>query len=91
MNLYVFSLVFALMGKNKGNFFLIAPQPYPRALRKSALLPLWRGRKHSLWYAHQNDPTAPAHPWAVHRLIDYIMCFLWYQPKLTGKELKFYE
>ena len=74
MKLYVFSLVFALMGNLQGKFFLIAPQPYPRALRKSALLPLWRERKHSLWYAHRNDPTTPAHPLAVHHLSEDWWC-----------------
>ncbi len=57
-----FPLFLPLWATYKGKFFLIAPQPYPRALRKSALVPLLHERKHSLWYAHRNDLTAPAHP-----------------------------
>ena len=63
-----FPLFLPLWATYKGKFLLIAPQPYPRALRKTALLPLLRGRKHSLWYAHRNDPIIPEHPLAVHRL-----------------------
>ena len=37
---YVFSLVFALMSRNKGNFFILRRLLYPSALRKYASLPL---------------------------------------------------
>ena len=50
VNLYVFSLVFALMGNLQGKSLFIALQPYPEVLRNFALLPLLRERKHSLWY-----------------------------------------
>lgn len=65
MKLYVFSLVFALMGNLQGKLLFIVQQPYPEALRKFFWLPLWRGRKHSSWYAHRNDLAVPAHPLAV--------------------------
>ena len=65
--------LFLPLWEKQGNFF-IAPQPYPRALRKSAWLPLWRGRKHSLWYAHRSDPTAPAHPLPVPHLSEDWWC-----------------
>lgn len=50
VNLYVFSLVFALMGNLQGKSLFIALQPYPEVLRNFALLPSLRERKHSLWY-----------------------------------------
>ena len=50
VNLYVFSLVFALMGNLQGESLFIALQPYPEVLRNFALLPSLRERKHSLWY-----------------------------------------
>lgn len=37
---YVFSLVFALMSQNKGNFFILHRLLYPSALRNYASLPL---------------------------------------------------
>ena len=37
---YVFSLVFALTSRNKGNFFIPRRPPYPAVLRKYASLPL---------------------------------------------------
>lgn len=50
VNLYVFSLVFALMGNLQGKSLFIALQPYPEVLQNFALLPSLRERKHSLWY-----------------------------------------
>lgn len=50
VNLYVFSLVFALMGNLQGKSLFIALQPYPEVLRNFVWLPSLRERKHSLWY-----------------------------------------
>ena len=41
---------------------------YLRALRKSALLPLWHGHTHSLWYLRQSVPRVPARPSVLRRL-----------------------
>lgn len=72
VNCYVFSLVFALMGSLQGKVFLNVsnrcPPLYPRALRKSALPPLWHGHTHSLWYLRQSVPRVPARLSVLHRL-----------------------
>ena len=72
VNCYVFSLVFALMGSLQGKVFLNVSNrclpPYPTALRKSALPPLWHGHTHSWWYSRQSVPRVPARPSALHRL-----------------------
>ena len=72
VNCYVFSLVFALMGSLQGKVFLNVSNRclplYPRALRKSALPPLWHGHTHSWWYSRQSVPRVPARPSALHRL-----------------------
>ena len=45
----------------QGKFFTLRSQPYPRALRKSALPPSWRGRRCSWWYLRPSVQEAPAH------------------------------
>lgn len=50
VNLYVFSLVFALMGNLQGKYLFIALQPYPEVLRNFVWLPSLHEHKHSLWY-----------------------------------------
>ena len=62
----LFSLISSLMRLKQGKLFNYHPQPYPKALRKSAL-PLWlHGHIHSLWYSHPSVREVPAHPLARH-------------------------
>jgi len=60
------------MGSLQGKVFLNVSNrclpPYPRALRKSALPPLWHGHTHSWWYSRQSVPRVPARPSVLHRL-----------------------
>jgi len=67
-----FPLFLPLWAVYKGKFFLNVSNRclplYPRALRKSALPPLWHGHTHSLWYSRQSVPRVPAHLLALHRL-----------------------
>lgn len=58
-----FPLFFPSREKIRESFF-IRPLPLCRAaLRKSAWLLLWRGRKCSSWYLHLRVREVPAHPW----------------------------
>ncbi len=66
------------MGSLQGKVFLNVSNrclpPYPTALRKSALPPLWHGHTHSWWYSRQSVPRVPARPSELRRLTAGYLC-----------------
>lgn len=64
-----FPLFFPSREKIRESFFIRLLPLCRVALRKSAWLLLWRGRKCSSWYLHLRVREVPAHPWVQLRWI----------------------
>ena len=88
--MYPFPLFLPLWDNYKGKFiiqlFNRCLPLYQEVLRKSALLPLQHGHRHSWWYSRLSVLTVPAHPQAEPRWIRGLSCRYALESKIATKE-----